>query len=130
MFEAHGFFDVHISGQILVADIKGGWNIETALAYKAVVEKISRPLIGKPWAMLSLMDDWELFTPDCKPIILKLTYSALQNGFVRDAMVDKSGSIKMQSFPSSIETHPQFKRQFFENREPAMSWLKSEGFEP
>ena len=33
MFEAHGEYDLEIIGSILVSNIKGAWNIQTAQAY-------------------------------------------------------------------------------------------------
>ena len=130
MFEAHGSFEMHISRRILQVDIKGCWNIETAFEYKTAVEKIAQTLIGQPWAMLSIMSDWELFTPDCKPVIMKLTRDALKNGLQREAMVDQKNGVKMQNFPLLIEDFPLFKRQFFTSNEQGYAWLKSQGFEP
>jgi hypothetical protein len=130
MFEAHGSFDIQISGHIMVVDIKGCWNVETALEYKIAIEKIIQPLIGKHWAILSIMDDWELFTPDCKPVIMKLSHDALINGLQREAMVDHNNGVKMQHFPTSIVAFPWFKRQFFTSTGQAYEWLKAEGFEP
>lgn len=129
MFEAHGSFDLEVNGRILQANIKGGWNLESASAYKRAVETIVKPLLGEPWAMISVMDEWELYTPDCRPIILELCNIAYSGGLVREAMVNRIDSVKMQAFQSVVEGFPQFQRQLFQTKQQALTWLKEEGFE-
>jgi hypothetical protein len=123
MFEAHGSFEIEVNGRILQANIKGGWNLESACAYKNAVETIVKPLIGEPWAMISIMDQWELYTPECKPIIRELCHNAYSNGLVREAMVNQFDSVKMQVFQSVV------KGQVFQTKQEGMTWLNQQGFE-
>jgi hypothetical protein len=130
MFEAHGSFDIKVSGRILLVNVKGGWNIESAHDYSQAAQALIKPLFGAPWAVLAVMDEWELFTPDCSPVIQTLNQNAYRNGLVREAMVNQVDSVKLQAFPSAVEGFPQFERQIFRNKELAFEWLKKEGFEP
>jgi hypothetical protein len=128
MFEAHGSFELAVRGNILQANIIGGWNVESAQQYSEAIKEITKPLFGKPWAIISVMDEWELFTPDCEPIIKALSAKAYQSGLVREAMVNRIDSIKMQPFHAEIRGAPLFERQFHSTIEEAITWLKSEGF--
>lgn len=129
MFAAHGTFELQREGRILVAKFKGAWNMESALNYQDAIQPMAAPLMGKPWAMISNMDEWELFTPECAPIIIKLSQAAYRGGLSREAMVNQTDSVKMQIFHKPISRFPEFQRAFFTTQEQARSWLNEQGFE-
>ena len=129
MFEAHGSYDLVLRGRILEVNVKGAWNLESALDYAKSVDKFITSLSGQPWAMVSIIDDFELFTPDCKPVIQKLSRNAYRNGLVREAMVNFEYGIKIQAFQPTVKGFPTFKRGFFKTKPEAQVWLKEQGFE-
>lgn len=129
MFEAHGSYDIALNGRILEVNVKGAWNVESANDYAGSVEKFVEVLQGKPWAMISIVDDFELFTPECYPVISKLSIKAYQGGLVKEAMVNFTDSVKMQVFKPNIDGYPDFQRAFFRTKKEATVWLKQEGFE-
>ena len=129
MFEAHGTFELQVQGRILLAKFKGAWNLESALNYKREIEQVVSPLLGQPWAMVSNMNDWELFTPECAPVIIKLSQAAYRGGLVREAMVNQTDSIKMQIFHKPINGYPEFERAFFTTQDEAIRWLHAQGFD-
>jgi hypothetical protein len=130
MFEAHahGAFELKVEGLILHAYIIGSWNIQAAYDYKEAVEKIIKPLVGHTWAMISVVDEWELYTPDCKPIMIELSHYAYASGLCKEAIVNQVASVKLEAFPAKIKGFPTFQRQFFHTKEEAVSWLNDEGF--
>lgn len=128
MFEAHGSYDIKLDGQVMYLYIKGTWNLETALAYQKDVHQLAKRLPDSPWVTITDINEWDLFTPDCKPIIERLSHEAYKNGLVRDALVSSSQSIKTALFSRTVRDFPQFERQFFANIEQALLWLASEGF--
>lgn len=128
MFEGHGSFELMIRGNILQARIKGGWNEVTAKEYDVAVRDIISPILAKPWAMISVMDEWELFTPDCRPVIVKLCRYAYTNGLIREVMVNKHQSVKMQQFPLTNPYFPDFQRHIVSTISEAEEWLGAEGF--
>ncbi|MFT5840053.1 MAG: hypothetical protein ACI9UT_002564 [Flavobacteriales bacterium] len=129
MFKAHGEFELEIIDSIFVVNIKGAWNIENLHAYSLSAKNILKPLQGKPWAMVTILDDWELFTPDCLPLMKKLVRVAYSVGLIREVIVSSSSGIKIEFFEPILADCPNFKRQFVKNKIEAFEWLKSEGFD-
>ena len=129
MFDAHGSFDLVLNGRILEADVKGAWNVETAYAYAASVSHYIEILQGKPWALISIVDDFELFTPACYPVMVELAAKAYRSGLVNEAFVNYVDSIKMQVFKPKIAAFPDFHRAFFRTKPEALVWLKKQGFD-
>jgi hypothetical protein len=130
MFEAHGSFSLTLTGRILRAELSGAWNSEAALAYESELQAMVQPLIGQPWASISIMNGWELYTPDCQPIITCMLDWARTHGLTQDVLVNQVPSIKMQAFPSTIKAFPAFHRHFVQTQEQAFALLKLAGFEP
>ena len=134
MFTEHGSFHVELKGNLLLQEIEGAWNIETSIAYKAAIDDIIKPMIGKPWATMTLMSNWELCTPDSELILVSIIKEAIEHGMVREAVVNDTGIIKLQLFEKyrNDKIHKNakipFKRRVFQNEKEALEWLASEGF--
>jgi hypothetical protein len=134
MFTEHGCFHVELRGNILFLEIEGAWNIETALAFQKVISETIKPVIGKTWATITLMSNWELCTPDSETVIVNITIDAITKGLVREAVVNNSGSIKLELFEKYRNVTPpgdskiSFKRHIYNDEETALEWLASAGF--
>lgn len=134
MFTEHGYFNVELRGNILFLDIKGAWNIETSLAYQKAISEAIKPIEGQPWAVITLMNDWELCTPDCETVLFEIIKDAIAKGLIREAVVNNNGIVKLQLFEKyrnvklSNKTKTPFKRHIFQVQEIAMQWLKTQGF--
>jgi hypothetical protein len=137
MFNEHGEFAVTRQGNILLVHVSGAWNAETAKAYKHTINQTIEPLNGNSWALISNVEKWELCTPDCELLMVKLAVKSRENGLKREAVVNiNTKSVKLELFhkhskedyfePSTI----QFQRRFLETEEEANVWLKSEGYGP
>ncbi len=128
MFEAHGSFDTQIYKNVLLVKIIGPWNLETALAYQYHINRITAPLVGAPWAMITDLYDWELYTPDCYPVIHQLVNHCIENGLQREAVLSPEKSVKRRPFQIDRAHYPQFNRAFFTDYRPARQWLAEQAF--
>ncbi|MDM7861630.1 hypothetical protein QTP81_13600 [Alteromonas sp. ASW11-36] len=128
-FAGHGEYDIKRSGNVLYVNLRGGWNEEAAIAYAKDIEQSIKPLINRPWAIISNLSDWELFTPECFPIISQLVIQAIQSGLCKEAIVSQPNSVKLQPFKLPKDAFPTFQRRFFPGLLEAKSWLMEEGFE-
>jgi hypothetical protein len=134
MFNLHGAFKIELRNDIVFVDMIGAWNIETAIAFSDEIKKVVKPIYGRPWAALTHMDEWELCTPECKPVIVEFSLNAKRSGLTREAVVNEKESTKLELFSrvrnDSLvkQANPEFDRRFFKNIDPGLAWLHSEGF--
>lgn len=135
MFNEHGGFDLKREKDILLVDVTGAWNAETAKAYREAIVKIMVPAKDKPWALISNVEQWELCTPDCKLLIVELTKHCRDNGLKREAVVNSNtASVKLDLFHKNMKKQTSkaspdvFERDFFETEKEAREWLKNEGY--
>ena len=135
MFREHGEFVVTRQGNILVAQVYGAWNAETAKSYREAILKNIEPLNGDNWALISNLEKWELCTPDCQTLMMQLIVESKQKGLKREAIVNSNTqSVKLDLFTRysnlepSEDANTSFQRQFLATNNEAENWLKSEGF--
>ena len=95
----------------------------------SAVDEILKPLVGQPWAMVTNLDDWELFTPDCGQVMQRSMHFAYSSGLIREVLVNRTNSIKMESFTPTIAGCPKFQRHFVKTKAEAFEWLNSQGFD-
>lgn len=137
MFHEHGGFDLKLEDDILLVDVNGAWNAETAKAYRKAIVKTMEPAKGKSWALISNVEQWELCTPDCELMIVELTKYCRDNGLKREAVVNSNtASIKLELFHKHLKKQAStslpavFQREFFKAEKEARAWLKSQGYGP
>lgn len=135
MFNEHGEFTVTRQGDILRVRISGPWNAETAKAYKHCINKTIEPIKGRSWALISNVEKWELCTPECESLIVKLVAQCRENGLKREAVVNSNiKSIKLELFNKSSKedsvepSTTQFQRCFLETEVEAEAWLRNQGY--
>lgn len=129
MFNPHGSYKIRRRGNVLVIDICGAWNFETAIKYQEESKLVVRPLIKKPWAVLSNISDWELCTPECEPIMAKLYRGAAQIGLVREAIINESGLIKLEQLKRISPDVEGIHQRIFPTQDLAVEWLSEQGFD-
>ncbi|GEA11219.1 hypothetical protein KUL49_15940 [Alteromonas sp. KUL49] len=74
--------------------------------YAADALEKTKLLFGKPWAMISDIDEWELATPDVEPTLIWLLNQGVKNNLVREAVVNDHGRIKLKQFNVSMPDDP------------------------
>ena len=127
-FAGHGEYDIKCSSNVLYVNLRGGWNEEAALAYSKEIKQSIEYFNNQPWAIISDLNDWELYTPECFPIISKLFLHAIQSGMCKEAIVSQTNSVKLQPFALDKDAFPTFERRFFTDLDEAHIWLKDEGY--
>ena len=135
MFNEHGEFKVTLQGDKLLVVVTGAWNVETAKAYSDTVIDTIRPVKDKCWGLISDVREWELCTPDCELLIVKLSAQCREKGLKREAVVNNNiESVKLDLFRRHAKNHTSrtsldaFQRRFFETDTEAKEWLKNEGY--
>jgi hypothetical protein len=134
MFPAHGEFNIQLKGNILCFDIRGSWNLEAALAFKQQVSTIIKPLKGSRWSCFTILNDWELATPDSEYTVARLIGRCIHYGLEQEALVLSEGTLKQQiynKYPNpgiSRDPNIEFKRQFFKKEKDAIQWLSESGY--
>lgn len=128
-FEQHGDYKIWQKGQVIFAELSGAWNKEAAENFKADFENAMR-FVQAPWGHLVYLDQWELCGGDVFPIIESLVENCINNGLTRAANVYQDSSMKSQFLNKMVvEEQGSFKRSVFDNKQDAIDWLTSEGFQ-
>ena len=129
VFNPHGQFHIALSHQVVKVVCKGAWNLETMQLYAKACSEQVRPLFGQQWAMLSDINEWELATPDVEPLLIETFKQAIVLGLKREAVVNSSGTVKLDQFNITLPAIPNdFERRFFTTESEARQWLAEEGF--
>ena len=126
---AHGYFDMRIDNQVLLARLKGQWNKEMASAYSKRMKEMAQHFNDQTWAHIVYLDDWELGTPELEPVINELVTWVINHGLTRTAQVFKASMLKKSQMDRMVkERLGHFERQAFSTEEQAFHWLEQEGF--
>jgi hypothetical protein len=135
MFNEHGWFNVTLQGETLLIVVAGAWNAETAKAYTETVLKTIVPIKNKSWGLISDLNEWELCTPECELLLVKLFVECRGKGLIREAIVNNNtASVKLDLFQKNAKIHASetsydgFKRGFFKTEKEAREWLNIEGY--
>jgi hypothetical protein len=135
MFNEHGDFNVSLEGETLLIVVTGAWNVETAKTYTEKVLNTIEPVKDKFWGLISDLNEWELCTPECELLLVKLFVECRSKGLKREAIVNNNtASVKLDLFHKhskgyiSETSSDGFKRGFFETDTAAREWLKQEGY--
>lgn len=128
MYEAHGEFTIKLSGSILQVSIIGAWNLETALAYQQEVQAVMTGKKLGTFAMITDINQWDLFTPDVAPIIRRLVREAVSGGLTHEAVIHKTSSIKLEYFKTPESLRNNLTRKVFSNTDEALIWLENNGY--
>jgi len=98
MFEQHGDFNVFVVNNTITLTLEGAWNVETSLAYQQEIREKARHLKGSPFGVLTLLNDWELCTPECEKVLVEIVQTAISWGMQKEAVVNDTGAAKLLLF--------------------------------
>jgi hypothetical protein len=128
-FSEHGSFELQLDGNILVAKLVGGWNIEAAQKFSDNFKAAARPLTHADWGHLVFLDDWDTGIPGVAEIILALVNWCVVNRLKCAAHVYTPSAFKQYYVDSVVEERPgEFSRKLFDNKQRALEWLAEKGF--
>lgn len=127
-YESHGKFTIYNQGNIIVAELIGSWNEESALQFESEFKKVAS-IMPKQWGHIVYLNNWELCVPGMMPIIERLVAWCIENGLIRAANIYPCSAIKTQVINKMVVTkHENFERAIFDNEQDAAIWLSREGF--
>ena len=126
---AHGSFDLTVDNQVLIARISGAWNEEESWLYFERVKEIIQPIMAQPWALLLLMNGWELGTPETERVTKEMVKWVSTHGLYKVAEVYKPNMLIQLHIERIVEEGPdEIERRHFINDKEAIAWLASNGF--
>jgi len=127
--QAHGSFDLRVNNQVLIARISGAWNEEESWLYFEKVKEIAQTIINKPWALLLLMNGWELGTPETEVATKEMVKWVSKHGLHKVAEVyDPSPLLQLHIDRIVKEGPDEIERCHFTDEKEAIAWLADEGF--
>ena len=126
---AHGSFDLTVDNQVLIARISGAWNEEESWLYFERVKEIIQPIMKQPWALLLLMNGWELGTPETEQVTKEMVRWVSSHGLYKVAEVYNPNMLIQLHIERIVKEGPdEIERRHFINEKEAIAWLASNGF--
>lgn len=128
-YSMHGFYKVYCRNQIMIAELKGGWNTDTAHAFcrdfKLEVEAIN----DKPWGHIVYLADWEMGTPGVDVIAKALVDWCIEHNLTHAAHVYEHETISHYYVDKIVtDSGKTFTKKVFDNDEDAYLWLELAGY--
>lgn len=126
----HGEWKISVQNNIVLQWFSGYWNEEAAITYSQEFLEKTHGLIGKPWAIMSFLNDWDLAIPDAEPHILEHTERLKRFGCVKHCQIYTPAIMKdLQLNKMCAINSTQYERKTFDDNMSGLLWLKSHGFE-
>ena len=108
---------------------KGGWNLETALAYSRDFKLASKDVIADPWVCIGYGVDWELGVPETEPVLHDLYEWMVANGCLKQITIILNPISKMQLTKYVEVKSPNYSVELVSSVEEVMNSLGQLGFE-
>ena len=93
-FQQHGSYRLQVKGNVLIAELNGAWNLETAIEFKNEFKRSTAKLIESTWGHLAFLDDWETGTPEIDAVIIELVQWCWKHNLKRAAHVYSPSAFK------------------------------------
>ena len=130
-FLPHGNWNISLNNKTLVINGKGGWNEEAAIEFTEDLKKAAVPLLNDKWAILTILDNWELATPECEKHFKALAEWFVAHNCIRECHVYDGSYTKdnlLERYVPENKDQDTFINRKFNKRQDAISWLESSGF--
>lgn len=123
----HGSFKIEVINQVIFVRFFGAWNNETSIRMCREFQTKAKPILGKPWACLVDLREWELGGPEVWDPIVQVNHWCTENGQEMEAVVCE---MEVQKYIMK-KTHaalPITKSSFFRSEKEAKDWLNEYGY--
>lgn len=129
MLTIHGRWKICVDNQVVMQWFADSWNEEAAITYiKEFREKV-KPLINSQWAIISILENWELGVPEIEQHIVEHCDWFKAHGCVKDCHVYSPNILKEMQLEKMIScSENNYERKVFSQTEDAVKWLASVGF--
>jgi len=125
-FEAHGKFELYLTGEIFIVRFFYNWNLEGAKAFCSKYETLVKESNLKKYGVMSDLRHFEGGTPDAIDFFEGIADRAKANGQVARAMIMDSG-LKEFIISQVDKDKKRFQTRAFSDETEAMAWLESLG---
>lgn len=127
----HGDWAIEMldSHQIAMIKGKGGWNLDTALAYSDEFKKKATTVIHKPWVCIGYGVDWELGVPESEPVLNSLYEWMVENKCVKQISIILNPISKAQLSKYVEVNSPTYSIEMVSSTDELMASLTTAGFE-
>jgi len=130
MFAIDGSWKIEVNNNVILQWFECSWNEEAAIAYIKEFKKVTSQLATRPWAILSVLEDWELGTPEIEKHISAIAAWFIENGCTHDCHIYSRSDLKKMQLDKMIPyKEVSYERRTFGDFNESVEWLKSEGFQ-
>lgn len=124
----HPKFKIWLDKNVLIAMVQGSWNQQDAKDYAQEFKAVAKPLLGKDWANITLLDNWQLGVPSIEPIIKELVSWTISRGLRYSAHVYWPSTVKEFQLERMVQKiEGRFEIQKFQHPDDAFKWLANKG---
>ncbi|SEL25653.1 hypothetical protein SAMN05216262_10854 [Colwellia chukchiensis] len=131
MLAEHGRWEIKIDNQVAVIWFADAWNEEAIVTFCQEFKRVTLPLLGKQWAIMSIFEQWQLGTPDIEHHVTELCEWFIANGCVKDSHVYTKSFLKQSQLERIIpktDLNAGYERCVFTEPKQAINWLALNGF--
>lgn len=129
--QQHGSYELSTEGNVIIANIYGSWNEETARVYSNELKQMAVALDAPAWGHLADLEEWGLGTDEMIKVIEELAQWCIKNGVKRAAHVYSDSVLKKLQLDGIVaESQGDFQRQSFSDKHEALRWLAEQGYSP
>ncbi len=129
MFTVHGSWKIEVNNNVMLQWFEGSWNEEAAITYIKEFREAASQLVGSPWAILSVLEDWQLGAPEIEQHIGEHAAWFINNGCTHDCHVySRSAAKRMQLNKMIPHKEGNYERRVFDDFNLSAAWLNENGF--
>jgi hypothetical protein len=126
MFAVHGDWRIVVKDNYVLQWFSGCWNEEAAIKYCHEFREKTERLNGTQWAIISLLDEWELGVPEMESHLIEHCQKFKDNGCIKDCHIYPPSAWKSMQLENMIsQTEGNYERRVFVEAEEAMAWMKA-----
>ena len=125
---SHGYYRIECKQRLLVAVLKGGWNLETAKSFCDDFKMEAPVLCDHNWGHLVYLDEWELGVPGVDEIIKPLVSWCIENGLTHAAHVYGDRVFSQNYVDRIVQNNKVFEKRVFRSDVDAINWLAEQGY--
>jgi hypothetical protein len=124
-------FSIWSEDNIIFTYSVGVWGQSNAERFCREYTHIRKPLLGRPWAVISHSKNWVLGTPEIEPVIATLSLPEDNIGLAAVARIINGNALTQFQMKNIIRNakNDQLRRNFIDET-AAFNWLKEQGFCP
>lgn len=123
--QAHGHFNMYREGRLLICQPMGAFNLSGAMAYEQQFKEVVAPLLGAPWGIVELTEEFEAAGPDVIERFNRQFHWCAANGCDFMAVVMPEQGFRRYMANQMLADVPFIESRYFDDAASAIAWLQS-----